>query len=234
MKKRIFGKEEIKEIRKYYLETRSLRKVEAKFGIDKRNIKLFIDVAEDYISKRKRLNGIKGEIIELYLAGKSSIEIGHQFDCSSAAIIGLLKRNNVAIRTMLEETSLRVLTRKGLARKIFQDQGDIELALSMYYSGASYQEVGEYFNCKGTVINDLNRNYMEISERQEAFKERQSDIGLKGVAGFKRKMLNDPGFAKRMSDRMSGKNNICKLPGVKEKILADWQQNKDARVASEG
>ena len=45
-------------------------------------------------------------------------------------------------------------------------------------------------------------------------------------------MQEDPIFAKKISDRISGENNICKLPGVKDKILADWKKNKNSRVAA--
>jgi transposase len=170
----------------------------------------------------------KEEFIKLYNRGLSRKEIGKIYGVSDKSVEYWLKKKNICLRSSEEA----VLTRKGPCRKIFQDDDDIELALSLYYSGASYAEVAEFFGCKWTVINNLNKSCMDKQSRKEAFEERRSDIGLKGVAGFKKKLLNDPDFAKRMSERVSGNKNPCKLPGAREKILEEWHINKDARVSA--
>jgi very-short-patch-repair endonuclease len=231
MKKRIFTENEIELMRLEYAKLKSLRKVAGLFKTSTKKVSKLLDVAMSAVDKNRKLLEKKDEIIGLYLSGKSTTELGVKFGCCKQAILVLLKKQGIETRTLSEQAKLSVLERKGSAKKIFKEFDDVELILSMYYSGASYCEIAGYFGCKLTVIADLNEAYMEKSERQEAFKERQSDIGLKGVAGFKRKML-DPKFAKRMSDRISGENNICKLPGVKDKILADWKQNKNKRVAA--
>jgi len=197
-----------------------------------KNIKDRIIEEKCFQYKRKIIFEVKNEIIKLYLEGKSTSELSNMTGYSAPSILKILKFWGIPTRTQSQEAILRVLTRKGNARKIFQDDNRIDLALSMYYSGSSYFEVADYFGCKWTVINDLNRNYMDKISRKEAFKDRQSDTGRKGVAGFKKKMEENPEFAKRLSERMSGDNNICKKPGVREKILEEWSTNKDRRVVA--
>jgi very-short-patch-repair endonuclease len=150
--------------------------------------------------------------------------------CNNKKEIGKLGVSVYYLESLFKKRGLKFKGRK--LSPIFKNKHDIEMILSMYYSGASYREIADLFSCKLTAIHDLNRRYVDKCERQEAFKERQSDIGLKGAAAFKKKLCDDPIFARKMSDRIMGEKNICKLPGIRQKILEEWALNKDKRVSA--
>lgn len=137
-----------KQVVDFYLECRSPRKTEEKFG-----------VCIDPILRRhaiprlgqqpKVVVGLEDKIVELYLSGLGASTITKKLKVSTNAVYDLLKKREITIRPL-----------KGTRRKSQEKESAV---IDCYLSGIAAENVGKKFGlCEATILYVLRKNNVVI------------------------------------------------------------------------
>lgn len=161
------------------------------------------------------------EICSKYLKGKTMIQLGNEYGCSTSSISNILKRSHVKSRSFRDAALI------GWNLELPSQE-----IIDLYNSGISSTNIGKKYNCSpGTILTLLKKNSVKIRSLSDAIRLKLPDKEIVELynSGLSMSKLGEKYGCSSPSIGFCLKRNNVKIRSLSEESLLVHRNNPDLR-----